>query len=174
MHPSGFPSRMTSPAVLRPARAGDRPFLTEMLLEAAEWNPNRVTRSRADLLADPILRRYLEGWPRPGDLGIVAEADSSPVGAAWLRRFTADHPGYGFVAEQVPELSMAVVPAWRGRGLGRSLLRRTVAEARAAGIEEISLSVERANFAHRLYAGEGFEVVGRGADSDTMVLRVSP
>ena len=30
--------------------------------------------------------------------------------------------GYGYVADDVPELTMAVVPGWRGHGIGGELL----------------------------------------------------
>ena len=54
---------------------------------------------------------------------MVAEAGGLPVGAAWLRFFPADDPGYGFVSADVPELSIGVAVLWRGRGIGRALLR---------------------------------------------------
>lgn len=74
------------------------------------------------------------------------------------------------MSDDVPELSMAVDKAWRGLGVGRLLLRRTADRARKAGIARICLSVERANRAHELYSSEGFRVVERGADADTMVV----
>ena len=64
---------------------------------------------------------------------------------------------------------MAVVAKWRSRGVGRALLREIAHRARSAGHKAISLSVERANFAHRLYTSEGYQIVERGPDSDTMV-----
>ena len=65
-------------------------------------------------MADPRYAGYLSGWPRHGDVGLVAEQDG-PVGAAWYRTYTeADH-GYGFVAEDVPELAIAVVASRRAR-----------------------------------------------------------
>lgn len=153
---------------LRRAAPEDQPFLVEMLMQAVNWAPDRDL-TQETVLSDPRLSRYLDGWPRRGEIGIVAATGSIPIGAAWLRFFTADRPGYGFVADDVPELSMAVVEAWRGRGVGRALLRRLADEARAFGVRRISLSVERDNFAQGLYTSEGYEVVHRGADSDTMV-----
>ena len=41
--------------------------------------------------------------------------------------------------------------------------------ARTAGHQRVSLSVERANFAQRLYRSEGFVVAASGRDADTMV-----
>lgn len=157
----------------RPATAADAGFLLDMLVEAVNWHPERRL-ARSTVSTDPALVRYVDGWPGPNDLGVVAEADGGPIGAVWLRLFTADDPGYGYVADDVPELSMAVAPAWRGCGVGRALLQEIAHRARSAGHRAISLSVERANFAHRLYTSESYQVVEQGADSDTMVKELLP
>jgi GNAT superfamily N-acetyltransferase len=127
----------------------------------------------AHVMADPELAHYVEGWPRAGDGGIVAVADLRPIGAAWWRFFPEDHPGYGFVAADVPELSIGVVAAWRGRGVGRALLRAALVAA-APHCRRVSLSVERANRAQNLYLSEGFRVVSSGPDADTMVRDLGP
>ncbi|MEX1125779.1 MAG: GNAT family N-acetyltransferase [Acidimicrobiia bacterium] len=105
-------------------------------------------------------------------MGVIAEVDGSLVGAAWLRFLTHPDPGHGYVADDVPELSLGVLEVWRGRGIGRALLRELIAAASEAGIRKLSLSVERANFARNLYLQEGFEFVARGIDADTMVLNL--
>jgi GNAT superfamily N-acetyltransferase len=141
-----------------------------MLAEAVNWSPERKPRTRRRVLSAPGTARYIAGWPRDTDLGAVAEAASGPVGAAWLRFFTADDPGYGFVAPGVPELTIGVAPAWRGRGAGRALLRDIAARAAGAGIGRISLSVERKNFARPLYLSEGYTVAdGSHPQADIMV-----
>jgi GNAT superfamily N-acetyltransferase len=141
-----------------------------MLLAATNWSPEWPERSRSQVLSSPTTAHYIAGWPRPGDLGVVAEADGQPAGASWLRFLPESDPGYGFVAADVPELTIGVTAAWRGRGLGRALLRAIAGRARAAGISRISLSVERKNFAHRLYESEGFQIVDSSdKDADTMV-----
>jgi GNAT superfamily N-acetyltransferase len=140
-----------------------------MLVEAVNWEPHRH-RSREEIMADPPLTHYVSGWMRPDDMGVVAVAPSGlPVGAAWLRYLPATDPGYGFVRDDVPELSMGVVTSWRGRGVGRTLLRSVLAAARAAGVAAVSLSVERANFAARLYESEKFRTVESFDYSDTML-----
>jgi mycothiol synthase len=55
---------------------------------------------------------------------------------------------------------IGVLPAWRGRGLGRELLRWGVAELRTRGSRRIVLAVEAANDrATRLYRAHGFEPI---------------
>lgn len=168
--------------MLRAATPADADFIAEMTLAAFNWAPDRPPFTMEAFLAEPALSKYVDGWPAPGEHGVVAQAsaagtDEGPggdpggrlVGAAWWRCFGADAPGYGFVAENVPELSLAVAADWRGRGLGRVLLRAVVDRARAEGLARVSLSVERANHAARLYTAEGFVVVGGDENADTMV-----
>jgi GNAT superfamily N-acetyltransferase len=110
---------------------------------------------------------------RPDDFGVVAvDSADRPVGAAWLRYLTAADPGYGYVRDDVPELSISVVEPWRGRGVGRALLRAALDAARDRDVRAVSLSVERANFAARLYAAEGFRTVESFENSDTMVAEI--
>lgn len=159
-----------SPWIIRRAAAGDGSFLADMLVAAVNWSPEWKKRSRRRVLLLPRTAHYIDDWPRDTDLGVLAEADGEPIGAAWLRFMPADDPGYGFVAADVPELTIGVADAWRGQGAGRALLRAIAAEARGAGIGRISLSVERKNFAQRLYLSEGYQVVDSSdKDSDTMV-----
>jgi GNAT superfamily N-acetyltransferase len=144
--------------------------MADMLVAAVNWSPERKPRSRRRVLADPRTARYIAGWPRATDLGVIAEAGSGPAGAAWVRFFPADDPGYGFAGPGVPELTIGVTASWRGRGVGRALLRAVAGSAAAAGIGQVSLSVERKNFARGLYLSEGYEVAdGGGPQSDTMV-----
>lgn len=146
-----------------------------MLVEAANWSAEWKQKSRRRVLSAPATAHYIAGWPRDTDLGVIAEADEEPVGAAWLCFLPAADPGYGFVAPDVPELTIGVARDWRGRGVGRALLRALASQARAAGIWQISLSVERKNVAQKLYLSEGYRIVdSSGAQSDTMVTDLMP
>jgi ribosomal protein S18 acetylase RimI-like enzyme len=146
--------------VIRPAGAQDLPFLRDMLRHAyyARWGTE----------ADVPLERYVAGWGRPGDEALVAIDEFQPVGAAWYRLFEKDEPGYGFVDEETPELTIAIVPSRRGRGLGEQLLSALLERARAAGYAEASLSVEPDNPAIHLYEHHGFAKVGERAGAWVM------
>jgi ribosomal protein S18 acetylase RimI-like enzyme len=156
-------SRAMLPAVtaLRPATAADEPFLREMLATAAAWRD-------AQPPAEPpaAVLHYLEGFGRAGDVGVVAEVDGVPLGAAWVRRFDPAHPGFGFVGPDVPELSIAVRAGHRDAGIGSRLL---AAVLDAVDAERVSLSVEPDNPARRLYERAGFVPVVRARDAWTMV-----
>ncbi|MFE6776209.1 GNAT family N-acetyltransferase [Streptomyces sp. NPDC057702] len=156
---------------VRPATAHDTDFLWRVLLEAYNWDGERRF-TLEELAAAPHASRYLVGWPRAGDFGVVAETDAGePVGATWARSLPEDEPGYGFVAPDVPELTLGVLPGHRGRGHGRALMVALIRAAtlRRPEVTRISLSVEDGNPAVRLYASLGFTRVGRSGASDTMV-----
>lgn len=157
---------------LRPLNAQDEPFLWEMLYQAI-YVPAGQPPPERGLLREPALARYVAGWgQRPGDLGVAGlePHDQQPVGAAWLRLFTALEPGYGYVAGDIPELSIAILPAWRGQGLGTRLIQAALGEA-AAHYAAVSLSVSSGNPAARLYRNLGFEVLSEHDDSLTMLKR---
>lgn len=123
-----------------------------MLREAAAGPSERPRASLEEVLADPQTARYVEDWGRAGDTGRIAESpEGTALGAAWYRQYSAAQPGYGFVSETVPEVSMAVDEQARGAGVGTALLTALVDEARRQGHPALSLSVLHDNPAVRLY-----------------------
>jgi ribosomal protein S18 acetylase RimI-like enzyme len=157
---------------IRPATQDDAEFLKTMLYESARWNPDWPREPIAEVLDDPVLRRYHEGWGRDGDGGVIAELDGHPVGAVWYRRFTEAEPGYGFVDEKTPELSVAVQPLHRRKGIGGTLLRAAMVQAREEGFQTLSLSVAVHNRSRMMYQRVGFEKVGEHGDSWTMLVNL--
>ena len=154
----------------RAALVADEPFLWEMLWEAAAVSPEIRGMGRERAFALPDVARYLEDWGRPGDAAVVAvPSDGACLGAAWSRLFPASAPGYGFVAEDIPELGIGVSPQSRGRGIGGAMLEELKVTARAQGYAALSLSVNRGNPARRLYERHGFEDLSISAPTDSSV-----
>lgn len=167
----GLPRSAIPRPAIRPAAADDRPFMAAMLAEAADWR-EPVARPGDAALADPNLALYLPpGWPRSGEVGLIADVDGQAVGACWWICLTADNPGYGFVDEAVPELVIGVAPAVSGRGIGERLLAGLVETADAANRPGLSLSVEVENRAIGLYRKAGFLVERLDRQAVTMIRR---
>ena len=169
---SGACSTSAVPSALRPLERADLPFLQAMFLNTICWRSEGPRRSLEAVLADPELSKYVVGWGRRGDAGVVAvSTEGDHLGAAWYRLFSdADH-GYGYVSSEIPELGIATTETHRGRGLGTELLRGLIELAKEEGHSALSLSVEEDNVpAVKLYERFGFERVERVDNSWTMLL----
>jgi ribosomal protein S18 acetylase RimI-like enzyme len=94
-------------------------------------------------------------WGRVGDVGYVSFADMSPIGAAWLRLWLGEEKGFGYVRDEIPELAIAVVPDFRGQGVGTKLLEQILNIAKMK-YPAVSLSVRSNNPVLRLYERNGF------------------
>ena len=163
---------MTRAPIVRPATPADLQFLWRMLATTADLPP-KVPPPVEAVRRNPEMSRYLDGWGRPGDAGVIAEVGDEPVGAAWYRSFPDSAPGYGYVDGHTPEVSIGVDERWRGQGVGRALLTALVELARGEENTALSLSVDRRNApALALYRSIGFEVVANEDANPTMLLRL--
>ena len=107
----------------------DEPILRDMLYLAVFVPPGSPLADYS-VVAQPELARYVSGWGRRGDDGIIAVGSSGePIGAVWLRLWSEHDHGYGFINALTPELSVAVRPEARGGGIGTQLLRRLLQRA---------------------------------------------
>jgi ribosomal-protein-alanine N-acetyltransferase len=131
---------------VRPMRVADLDAV--MPFEDQMFGPESWSRQAyLDELADTELRYY-----------IVAErAERSDPSGGLLG--TA---GLLTIGETAQILTIGVLPAARRNGVGRLLVRALVAEARRRRATEVLLEVREDNHAaQRLYAGEGFTVLGK-------------
>jgi len=141
------------------ATINDLSFLKKMLFEASYWRQNISKPDFEQDLQRADLKYLLEDWGRKGDTGIIAEDNhNNPIGAAWYRFWTEEKHSYGYINESIPELTLAVSEEWRGKGVGRELIKRLITEAKNQNLTKVSLSVEKENFAVNLYQKVGFKV----------------
>ena len=148
--------------MLRPVDIHDVRFLRDMLRHAYYW---RVAED-----SERPVYRYVQNWGRRGDAGVIAMDGPHAYGAAWYRLFDAKEPGFGFVDEETPELTIAIVPSRRGKGAGKELLEALLARAREDGYPAISLSASHEQRPY--YERVGFEVVGETEHAVTMLARL--
>jgi ribosomal protein S18 acetylase RimI-like enzyme len=152
--------------IIRPLTKSDEPFLWDMLYQAI-YVPQGQTPPPREIIFQPELAWYVKGWGRESDCGFLASTDGQAVGAIWLRFVEDGRHGYGYVDDDTPELSMALLPDYRGKGIGTQLFKRLFA---SPGIHpKVSLSVSAKNPAFRLYERVGFEIVGQDGESLTMI-----
>lgn len=85
----------------------------------------------------------------PGAEFLVIVADGEAAGRLYLHRRPAE----------LRIMDLALLPPYRGHGLGTRLLRQVLAEGRTRGVP-VTIHVERFNPALRLYQRLDFRVVG--------------
>jgi ribosomal protein S18 acetylase RimI-like enzyme len=153
---------------IRRLTLADEHFLWEMLYIALYVPPGEAPFPK-EIVREPEISKYVRHWGNRGDTGFVAVDASSllPIGAAWVRVFTAGNKGYGYIDDETPELSIAVLPEFRVKGIGTDLLRHLIEEVRLRH-RALSLSVSSDNPALRLYQRLGFVIVARSGSSLTM------
>lgn len=147
-------------ATIRPATPTDMGFLAHMLrLIAGE--PGKP-RTLEECRADPRIACYVDGWS-PDQLGVICMDADARIGAAWLRQFTPSDQSRGFVSPTIPELSLALVPEYQGRGRGAYLRDAFLALAQRHGVNSISAAARRdAPRLQRFLAEGGFSPVSEG------------
>ncbi|NEQ42854.1 MAG: GNAT family N-acetyltransferase [Leptolyngbya sp. SIOISBB] len=153
---------------MRRLNSRDEPMVWEMLRYAAH-------ESSLEALQHPLLARYAAGWGRPGDVGYGTWQAATPIGAAWLRLWSGTDKGFGYIHDDIPELSIGVAPDYRGQGIGTRLLSQLLADAKQH-FSAVSLSVRGDNPAVHLYSRIGFvpvsgsEILNRtGSESFNMI-----
>jgi len=146
-------------------RRGDRldvPFLRSLLAFAYGWHVAAFDTF------DISIYHYVDAWGRKGDAALIAASGGHPVGAAWYRLFPESRPGFGFVDEQTPEMTVVVIPARQGQGIGQTLVSALVERAKAEGYPALSVSVQRGHDDESLLREHGFEQVGEKGDTLTL------
>ncbi len=145
---------------VRTLTVADELIVWTMLMHAAHETSLESVQNQS------LLSRYADGWGRAGDIGWGAFAGKVSIGAAWLRLWSGDHQGFGYIDPTIPELAIAVLPEYRGHGVGSALLVKILATAPSL-FPAVSLSVRSDNPVLGLYQRLGFikvtgsEVVNR-------------
>jgi len=137
---------------VRALTTADEPILWTMIMYAAH-EPSLESVQR-----QPILTRYVDGWGKLGDMGFVALEGEKAIASVWLRLGSEDDRGLGYIAPNIPELAMAVLPEYRGNGVGTTLLKQVLRLAEGL-FPAICLSVRSDNPVVNLYQRLGFAKV---------------
>ena len=98
----------------------------------------------------------------------VPEVDKRVVGAVWVRVMN----DYGHIEDDTPSLAISLYKEYRGFGIGTDLMKRMLHVLKAKGVKQVSLAVQKANYAVRMYQKTGFEIVGENEEEYIMLCRL--
>lgn len=141
---------------IRTMKQGEYGLLEDFLYHAIfvpDWYKNPVPRS---VIYEPELWRTIENFGQyKDDFCLVAEADEKIVGAVWVRTSKQ----YGHIDDQTPCFSISLYPEYRNQGIGTELMKKMIKSLTEKGYKRGSLSVQKENYAVRLYSKLGFKTV---------------
>ena len=153
----------------------DFPILENLLYESI-FQPEGAKPLPRDIIKKPEINNYIKDFgEKKGDFCIFAEFNGKTAGAAWIRILDGEIKGYGNIDSETPELAIAVFKKYRNLGIGRGLMYNLIDLTLYQGIrgyKQISLSVQKENYAVKMYQKLGFEIVSENADDYIMVLKL--
>ena len=164
---------MEAEIIIRDLDQSETGILKTMLYNAIFIPPEEV-KPPPEIIELPEIAVYIKDFGREGDICLVAEIEGVIAGAVWTRLFTAGAQGYGFIAPEIPELSMSVLEQYRRQSIGTMLLAGMLKKLASKGFRQVSLSVDLANYAYRMYRKQGFEDYARHDESMTMLRQLKP
>ena len=153
---------------IRDIRPEEISLLDDFLYEAI-FIPEGVAAPPKTIIEQEDLQVYIRDFGRQQeDHCLVAEADGKIVGAVWVRVMD----DYGHIDNHTPSLAISLYKDYRNRGIGTELLRRMLDTLKGKGYPQVSLSVQKSNYALRMYQKAGFKVIADRGEDVLMVCRL--
>ena len=150
---------------IRKIKKQEYPLLDNFLYEAI-FIPEGIEPPPKTIIASPELQVYVEHFGAlKDDWGLVAEVDGKVVGAVWVRIMN----DYGHIDDETPSLAISLYKEYRGQGIGTAMMKEMLALLKSHGYSRVSLSVQKANYATKLYLKVGFEIVRENEEEYIMV-----
>ena len=154
--------------VIRTIRPEELPLLDDFLYKAI-FIPEGVAAPPKSIIEQEDLQVYIRDFGQQlDDYCLVADVDGKIVGAVWVRVMH----DYGHIVDKIPSLAISLYKDYRNQGIGTQLLQRMLDMLREKGYSQVSLSVQKANYALRMYRKAGFEVIADRGDEVLMVCRL--
>ncbi len=143
--------------------------LLENYLYEAIFVPEGIPAPPKSIVRQPELQIYIKDFGgNKDDLCLVAEADGKVLGAVWVRIME----DYGHIDDETPSFAISLYKEYRGQGIGTDLMQNMLCVLRKRGYRQASLSVQKANYAVKMYRKLGFEIVRENREEYIMVCRL--
>ena len=152
---------------IREIRENEYCILSEFLYEAI-FIPEGTEKPPKSIIEQPELQVYIADFGKSDDWCLVAEVKEKIVGAVWVRIMD----DYGHIDDETPSFAISLYEEYRNMGIGTVLMRDMLEFLKNKGYKQTSLSVQKANYAVRMYQKVGFEVIDENEEEYIMVCRL--
>lgn len=151
--------------IIRDIKETEYPILDDFLYNAI-FIPKGVKPPEKSIINSPELQVYVENFGKyKSDMCLVAEVDGKVVGAVWGRVMN----DYGHIDDTTPSLAISLYKDYRGFGMGTELMKSMLDLLKKKGYEKVSLAVQKANYAVKMYQNVGFEICDKNEEEYIMV-----
>lgn len=152
---------------IREIRENEYYVLSEFLYEAI-FIPVGMEKPPKAIIEQPELQVYIADFGKSDDWCLVAEVKEKIVGAVWVRVMD----DYGHIDDETPSFAMSLYEEYRNMGIGTALMRDMLEFLKNKGYKQTSLSVQKENYAARMYQKVGFEVIDENEEEYIMVCQL--
>ena len=152
---------------IREIRENEYYVLSEFLYEAI-FIPVGMEKPPKAIIEQPELQVYIADFGKSDDWCLVAEVKEKIVGAVWVRVMD----DYGHIDDETPSFAVSLYEEYRNMGIGTALMRDMLEFLKNKGYKQTSLSVQKENYAARMYQKVGFEVIDENEEEYIMVCRL--
>ena len=150
---------------IRKIQKKEYPLLDNFLYEAI-FIPEGIEPPPKSIISSPELQIYVKHFGESkDDWGLAAEVDGKIIGAVWVRIMN----DYGHIDDETPSLAISLYKEYRGFGIGTAMMKEIFVLLKTHGYKQVSLSVQKANYAAKMYRKAGFEIVRENAEEYIMV-----
>ena len=152
---------------IREIKESEYQILPNFLYEAI-FIPEGTEKPSKSIIEQPELQVYVADFGKEDDWCLAAEMKEKIMGAVWVRIMN----DYGHIDDKTPSLAISLYEEYRNLGLGTALMKEMLQFLKDKGYKQISLSVQKENFAVGMYRKLGFKVVSENDVEYIMVCQL--
>lgn len=154
--------------IIRPLKQSEIYILSDFLYEAIFQKDNSSPLPK-EIINKPELNIFIKDFGKPDDYCLVAEVDNKIIGVVWSRVLSGEVKGYGNIDNTTPELAISIYKQYRNKGIGTDLMKGILKLLKEKGYKRVSLSVQKDNYAVKMYKAVGFKTFKETEEEYIMV-----
>jgi len=149
---------------IREIKESEYSVLLDFLYEAI-FIPEGTEKPSKSIIEQPELQVYIADFGKADDWCLVAEMKGKIIGAVWVRIMN----DYGHIDNETPSLAISLYNEYRHLGIGTALMKAILQLLKEKGYKQISLSVQKENYAVNMYRKIGFKIVSETEEEYIML-----
>lgn len=150
---------------IREIRKDEYKLLDNFLYEAI-FIPKGEEKPPREIIKNEELQVYTKDFGLfKDDNCLVAEVNDKVVGACWTRIMN----DYGHIDNETPSFAISLYEEYRGMRIGTKLMKEMLKLLKEKGYSKASLSVQKKNYAVKMYENVGFKVVSENEEEYIMI-----